>query len=263
MKEQKKLGLSLSGGGARAMCYLGSMMAWQEAGIRIDYVLAHSGAALLLSLVDSSLDISKILRNFSDFSFQKFMVLNPLKNKGFASPIRMAEWINIRNEDASFNDLPWKSAFVLSEFKNYQAPTRVVVNKGKLAESAITSLSIPPILPFQEKNGVLYGDGGLVSLYSADVLRDMGAETVIGLFPDAVQYTKMPALLHYQAQMIKGLNARWGKYELLEHPVDLEVKDFPCTVGLYDFARADEAFYAGYKKGKETLEQVQRLVCKK
>ena len=257
---QKKLAIALSGGGARAMCYLGVIRSFQENDITIDLIEAHSGAALLLCYMATGKSDKEIIHAFAQYRQFRFLSLNPFTNRGFCSIAKMEKYYRNITKGKKIEELPWKTIISIADVTDYDQPKPVFIETGDLAKYSVMSSCLPPVTPLYRENGKMYADGAYCSLYGVEPLKKAGAEIVIGMYPDALQYTKMPGIAHDFSRVIKALLSAREAYERRENPIDLEIRGFPIHAGLNDYKKAQELFDAGYKKGIEMLPEVKNLV---
>lgn len=172
-----KVGVALSGGGARGFAHVGALKALDEAGIRPDIlsgVSAGSAVALLYAAGVHPDDMLKIFRHTGFkkmvdfklghgglFSMDKFVALimdaiAPAKNlEDLAIPVRI-----------SATDLDLAETFVF--------------DKGAIGPRLQASCSIPVIFEPVKIDGHYYVDGGVLQNLPARTIRDE-CETLIGI----------------------------------------------------------------------------------
>ncbi|MBO4740854.1 MAG: patatin-like phospholipase family protein, partial [Bacteroidales bacterium] len=210
-QHRKKVGLVLCGGGAKGAAHVGVLKVLEKAGIPIDYIAgtsmgaiigglyaagycandldslisAQNWTALLSDQVDAS-SIASAHRQVGD----KYLLSVPisLSNKKVELPtgaVRGRNVLNLFNEltigyhdSISFDNLTIPFSAVACDLVTGKA---VVMNSGSLATAMRASMSIPGVFePVRIGDQVLV-DGGVVNNFPADVLREMGAEIVIGV----------------------------------------------------------------------------------
>ncbi len=253
---QKKLALSLSGGGARAMCYFGVIEALRDNQIKINYISAHSWAAVLLVYIFSGKDRKDIIKDFSQFKFWKFFSLNPVRNGGLINLDRLISYLRNYCGHLQIEAVSPQILINATDITDNNNPQKIIFKQGDLSQAAVASAIVPPLFPLLDYKHKLIADGGFISLYSADDLRDLGADVVIGLFPDGLQYTKMPEISFNLSTVIKSLNSARNKFEEIHEPVDFVLTDFDSEAGLNDFHLAQEMFDSGYRKTMQNLNKV-------
>ena len=220
VKARPKVGLVLSGGGAKGAAHIGVLKYIEEAGIPIDYIAGTSMGSIIgglhalgyssdeiLSLI-SSVDWNRLISNQVDrqkisygnkhesrtqlvtvpFSFG--INKQELQSRSFKSslPMGIVSGDNLMN---LFNSLSVGYSDSL-DFNDLPIPfqciaTNVingeadVLNKGLFTKSLRASMAIPILFDPVKIDDVLYADGGLVSNFPAEQCRAMGADYVIGV----------------------------------------------------------------------------------
>ncbi len=215
----EKIGLALSGGGARGFAHIGVLQVIDEAGLKIDYIsgtsmgsivgglyaAGYSGKEIenLMTTLDwKSLLTDEIPRNELYISSKRW---KPHTNTNFPLNDKFVPHLpqgiiggnNIINKmfdfcypDSSlydFDDLPIPFRAVATNIVTGQ---KKVFKSGTLHQVMRASMSIPSIFePFRIDNQ-LYIDGGISDNLPADVLKDMGATYIIGVKCNTPMRTK-------------------------------------------------------------------------
>lgn len=211
-----RLGLALSGGGARGVAHIGALRAFEEAGIRVDCIAGTSIGALMGALWAAghdSAEIEQIVRNahwagLSRLAASRRQVERSLVPLAFredrAEPLlhldvglhgvslhssafgdyRINRLLFEQLADASvragrdFSRLPVPFRAVATDLRTGE---RVVLRSGDLGRAVRGSLSVPLALPPVEIEGRLLVDGGFVDNLPVDVAFEMGASQVVAV----------------------------------------------------------------------------------
>lgn len=206
--ERPKIGLTLSGGGAKGLAHIGILKAIDAAGLKIDYITGTSMGAVVGSLyaagytgvqIDSiarSIEWEVLLSNQLSLSvlfmeekeqYNRFLVEFPLVKgkiklrrgiiRGQELDLKLAELFAPFYEITSFNDLhiPFQCMATDLETGNL-----VVLDSGNLATAVRASMAIPSIFTDVKIDGKSLVDGGLVSNFPVTNVIEMGADYVIG-----------------------------------------------------------------------------------
>lgn len=215
-----KVGVVLGGGGAKGAAHIGALKYLEEIGIPVDYVAGTSMgsiigglyamgytpdelAALIANMkwseyVGNSIDRSAMsletrLRHSTTvvnipFSLDRIMK-GKLKDQtmGFlpSAYVNNTALINLFNDlclgyqkEMDFNDLPIPFACVATDIKTGK---EVVIRHGSVPTAMRASMAIPGVFSPVVMNDRLLVDGGLVNNFPADVLKEMGADIIIGV----------------------------------------------------------------------------------
>ena len=208
-KRDMKVGLVLSGGGAKGLAHVGAIKVIEEAGIKIDYIGGTSMGAIVGALYASgysALELDSILRNM-DFNLliednlprnaktfyekedsERYAATLPFKNFKISVPAAYSGGQNIYNElgrllyhvkDVNdFNKLPIPFVCVATDIETGE---EVVLDNGYLPEAIMASGTLPSLFePAHIDNKVLV-DGGIVNNYPVEKVRAMGADIIIGV----------------------------------------------------------------------------------
>ena len=208
-KDRPKVGVVLSGGGAKGVAHISALRAIEEAGIPIDYIAGTSMGSLIggLYAVGWSVDELDSLVRHQDWTFlltdrpkpdnldmntRHLLTTYPLwyaftggkhnESAGFIRGLNLDQLFDQLLvgylDSLSFDTLPIPFACVATDVVTN---TEVVFHSGHLKEALRASMSIPGVFsPVRIGNKVLV-DGGVMNNYPADVVRKMGADIVIGV----------------------------------------------------------------------------------
>ena len=218
--ERLKVGVVLGGGGAKGASHIGVLKYLEEMGIPVDYVAGTSMGSIIggfyamgyspdeLTQIISNIDWSAYIGNKIDrtmmseearqrsstlllqvpFNHESLFDSDP--NATFISQLPSAfvnnsSLINLFNdlcvgyqEEMDFNDMPIPFACVATDIVTGE---EVVLRNGSVPTAMRASMAIPGVFsPVMIGDKVLV-DGGLANNFPADVLRDMGADIIIGV----------------------------------------------------------------------------------
>lgn len=173
-RKKHKIGLCLSGGGARGFCYLGAFKAFEECGIKFDMVAGTSVGSLFGALYAtgaSSQDLIEKLKFAKTADFRKSKL-------GFlpSKMDRLEENLNAMLPVKKIEDLTIPFCAVAVDLKTAK---EVHLKSGNLATAITGSCSIPGVFyPVKHKNMTLI-DGGVLNNIPVDVLKSSGCDFVI------------------------------------------------------------------------------------
>ena len=206
-----KIGLVLSGGGARGIASIGVLRAFERARLPIDFIVGTSIGSImgglyaagysvgdLMAMVDSTdwqeiLSLSDETRRSDLFYDQKlardksllvlrFDGFEPVLPEAFSTGQRLTDYLNILalqgiyHPSPSFDDLriPFRSVAT-----DLISGKRVVIDQGDLSEALRASVTVPLLFSPVIRDTTELMDGGLVSNIPADVARSWGADIVV------------------------------------------------------------------------------------
>jgi len=176
IKTKYKIGLALSGGGARGFAHIGAIKAFEEKGISFDYVVGTSAGSFVGAAYAAGYSADEMI----EFSYT--FADSEIKNQNFlfvstpASNIeRVADRLLL---GVTFDRLkiPFRAVSVdLITGEEY------VFSKGSVAKAVSASCAVPLVFKPVSHEDKLLVDGGLLNTIPADVARRMGADFVISV----------------------------------------------------------------------------------
>ena len=207
-----KIGLALSGGGARGAAHIGVLRLLEEMQIPIDYIAGTSMGSIIGGLYASGMtpdEIEEALKSmdwahiFSDATPRKersfrrkrdddlYLVKAKLGISDKGEPKFPTGAIQGQKFDLALRELTLPVT-TTTNFDQLHIPFRavasdigsgqkVVLSEGDLATAMRASMAVPSIFSAAEVNGRLLVDGGITDNLPVDVVRDMGANIVIAV----------------------------------------------------------------------------------
>lgn len=210
-QEQKrpKIGLVLSGGGAKGFAHIGVLKVLEDAGIKIDYIGGTSMGAVIGGLYASGYTASQIDSVFQVTNFDKLMNdFIPRSSKNFYEkrndelyalvlpftkfkvgiPEALSKGMynfnliskltkNVRHV-RDFNKLPIPFLCIGTDIETGE---QVILDRGNLPQAIIASAAFPSLFSPVEIDGKLLVDGGVTNNYPIDEVRKLGADIIIGV----------------------------------------------------------------------------------
>ena len=220
VKERPKVGLVLSGGGARGAAHIGVLKYIEEMGIPVDYIAGTSMGSIVGGLYALGYSSNEILDIISSVDWN-MLISNDVDRRKISFANKMEKSTQFLNVPFSFNadqdDLKAKSfrnslpKGVVSgdnvinllnslsvgytdslSFSDLPIPficiatdmlsgNAAVLDRGEITKSIRASMAIPIFFDPIKIGKSVYVDGGLVNNFPAEQCRQMGADYVIGV----------------------------------------------------------------------------------
>ncbi len=287
VNDDNKIGLVLSGGGAKGLAHIGLLKVLDEEKIPVDYVVGTSIGSIigaLYSMGYSGEEIEKIImsRNWINYFNDTITRENELvenkedKDKYFLSLSfehgkmyipkgavkgqnidKVLEELYINAKDINdFSKLPIPFACVATDS---ETGSTVVFKKGYLPEVIRASMSLPGILNPVEIDGKLLLDGGLSNNFPVSVALDMGANYIIG--SDVIKTLSNKENLN-NALLIMNQIMSYKKTETTENEkkkVDILVTPNISKFNLLSFSNAKDIIDEGEKAAREKIDELKKL----
>jgi NTE family protein len=238
-----KIGLVLSGGGAKGLAHVGVLKVLEELDLKPDYITGTSMGAVVGGLysigysaheLDSLVDVIDWYSAFSDkLSFEQIgfnvkddytdYMLNLSGNsfKEIKLPLGMVHGQIISE---LLSELTWRSIGIDS-FDDFPIPFRciaadiisgkaVVFDSGSLAQAIRASMAIPSAFTPIVLDSMLLVDGGVINNFPVQECIDMGADIIIGVYvgsdenATADDLNTMVKIMSRSASFLGSVNAK-------------------------------------------------------
>jgi len=204
-----RLGLTLSGGGAKGLAHIGVLHVLDSLGIRAELITGTSMGSVVGGLHAagySASEIEQIALNldwedlFSSHlelgfshprkreSYGKYIVELPIEKGRFILPSGAIEGQKLWNtlgelffhvrDIHDFSEFPIPFACVATDVSNGNA---IVMNKGDIITAIRASMAIPSIFTTVNRDGLKLIDGGVVQNFPVKLAREMGSDLIIGV----------------------------------------------------------------------------------
>ena len=286
-KTKPKIGLVLSGGGAKGFAYVGVLKAMEEAGIRPDYIVGTSIGSIvggLYAIGYSADQLDTLIRNINwdlvlsnnvpltyisyeeKEYYNRYLITLPFIDKKPSLPSGVIEGQMLSD---LLNKLTWP-AMKYKSFNEFPIPFRcvatdvstgktIVFDKGSLAEALRASMSIPSAFTAVDLDSTLAVDGGILNNFPVDEVINMGADYIIGLdvsdgFENAKDIGSITGILA-QISMFESLKRTEKDIEKCDFYLNLDLQDY----GVSDFSSSGEILEIGNNIGEETKQKFKEI----
>lgn len=177
MKQKPKIGLALGAGASRGFAHIGVLQVLEEIGIRPDYIAGSSIGSIIGALYASGMT-PKMMEGIACNIDAKLCYDLGFSRRGFIQGKKIEELIRLLTKDKNFDDLDINLAVTAVDLITNQ---RVIIREGKVYKGVRASISIPGVFqPVFDGDRVLI-DGGILERVPVNVVREMGADIVIGV----------------------------------------------------------------------------------
>jgi NTE family protein len=273
-----RIGLVLSGGGARGIAHVGVLEVLQKLRVPIDAIAGTSMGAVVGGLYASGLSPDQIDTTLRSMNWQdafrdrppredltlrrkqedeNFLVKFPIGIKGGRPvlPMGLIQGQSLTEilrrltlpvaRITSFDDLPTPFRAVATDLETGQ---EVVIGSGDLTSAMRASLSAPGVFAPVERGGRLLVDGGVSDNLPVDVARAMGVDVLIVVdvgFP-LLPRSKLTSVTAISNQMLAILIRRKAERELTRlGPHDILIRPALGDTSSFDFGNVNRLLAAG------------------
>ena len=291
-KPRPKIGLVLSGGGARGIAHIGVLKVMEQLRIPVDYIAATSMGAVVGGMYASGMSPAEMEKQITTVSWPTLLSDSaPRRDVGFRTKEEDAKFplgIEIgfrdgqfrtfkgalsgsnlelflheltRNVDdvATFDQLPIPFRAIATDMVSGR---EVVFDRGPIYQAMRASMSVPGMFTPAEIDGRILGDGGLVNNLPVDVVRAMGANIIIAvnIGTPLMSRDQLSSVLGYTAQTINILTEQNVRAQLASlRPVDILISPDLGELTFVDFAKAAEFIALGEKAAEGMREKLAAL----
>ncbi|MCH1920507.1 patatin-like phospholipase family protein [Shewanella sp. A3A] len=287
--DRLKVGLVLSGGGAKGAAHVGVIKILEQHHIPVDYVAGTSIGAYvggLYALGYSAAEIEQLMMDqdwdsgYSDTIPREALGYREKQQRDrFNIPLNMGlrdgevmtpqgvllgqtmsrlyrTTAGLIPEFTSFNELSIPFRAVATDLETSRA---VVLTKGSLVQAMQASATVPGALQPAVIDGKLLVDGGIANNMPVDVVKSMGADVVIAIDIGSGLVKKKElngaiAILNQLSTMLTNASTERQKRLLTED--DILIRPDVDTLSTTDFSIMPDALAAGEKAANEQLDQL-------
>ncbi|WP_294736725.1 patatin-like phospholipase family protein [uncultured Flavobacterium sp.] len=204
-----KIGVVLSGGGAKGLAHIGVLKVLEEAGVEISYIGGTSMGAIVgglyasgysakeLDSIFTSLDADALIRDYTPrgsknffekrndelyaiaLPFQKFKLSFPQAiSKGLYNYTTVSRLTDHVRHIRDFECLPIPFVCIATDIETGE---EVILDEGVLPSAILASGAFPSLYNPVEIDGRLLIDGGVANNYPIEEIKRMGADIIIGV----------------------------------------------------------------------------------
>jgi NTE family protein len=280
-----KIGLALSGGGAKGLAHIGVLKVLEEAQIPVHMLAGTSIGGAVAALYAAGLSVAGI-EQFARSLRLLDIVQRDRSYTGLIGNDKIANRLReVLGGDLAFDQLKLPLALIATDL---EAGTEEVIRKGPVIEAVLATMAVPIIFPPVKWQGRLLVDGGLLNQVPFDVVRQMGTQAgtpirVIAVhtrpaFPDKLGDEKprdrqgSESIIHLLirrsrwAPMIEvaersyNITQRSQVEQLLKQsPPDLMIEIALGGVSLLDLDQVDTCIKAGEQAARQHLDELTEL----
>jgi NTE family protein len=282
-----KIGVTLSGGGAKGLAHIGVLKAIDSAGLKVDYVTGTSMGSIIGALyacgysadtiekMARTIDWDLLLTNAASLQslnndekeeYNKYAVELPWANNGFRLPSGVFEseelWLKFSEfffpvyNIKDFTKLPKGFKCVATDISTGEA---VVMDTGEIVSAVRSSMAIPSVFTAVNYNGRKFIDGGVVRNFPVKDAKKMGADIVIGsnVAGGLLPKEKITNVFQVLLQVAFFRNDEDAAQE--RKLCDIYVKHDLENYSMGSFVSANEIIDEGIKKGDSIYPRLKKL----
>ncbi|MGB2804780.1 MAG: BamA/TamA family outer membrane protein [Candidatus Zixiibacteriota bacterium] len=291
-----RVGLALSGGGARGLAQIGILKVLEREDIPIDFIAGTSMGGILGGLYAAGYSAEELERITKDIDWNDLLIDTPPRLSLFLSqreekegslfqfrldglkpyiPTALTSGQKLTN---LFTNLCMRAHLTSRWFKNpyssfdnlripFRAVTtdlvtgeRVILDSGDLAEALRATMAIPLAISPVESGERLLVDGGLVDPIPVEVAKEMGADVVIAVNTVSpllpADRIKTPLDVANQATSIMSLPKQREELGKADLGITPDISEFSSM----DFDRTAELIAAGEATAESLISKIRTII---
>jgi NTE family protein len=266
VKRTARIGLALSGGGARGLAHIGVLKVLEEAQIPVHMVAGTSMGGVLAALYaagHSASEIEGLAR-----SLRLLDILERCRSGlGLLGQSKMANRLRAAlGRDLTFDQLELPLSLVATDL---ETGDEVIIDDGPVIEAVLATAAFPAVFPPVRWQGRWLADGGVLNPVPFDVVRQMGADRVVAVhtvhdLPGILETEALPprrgaqaivrvllnrspwtSLMNVGEHSLSIMSNKLVEQRLQEAPPDLMIEVPLKGVGLLDLDQVEHCVRAG------------------
>jgi NTE family protein len=285
--KRPKVGVVLSGGGAKGLAHIGVLKVIEELGIPVDYIGGTSMGSIIgglyaigydahqLDSITRSINWEDLLadkvsrRNLSMMEKDedvKYMLSFPIRENKIMLPTAMVAGQNI---STLFSHL-CSPVYNVKDFSKFNIPylcvaadiergEYVVLKNGNLAEAMRASMAIPTVFTPETIDSISLLDGGLINNFPVKEVKNMGADIIIGVDVGFKYYKKdeLNSLVRIIEQSIfmHTMDQNNESHDLCDVLIVPELRDYNAS----SFNRTDSLIAIGERAARKVYGKLSAL----
>ena len=289
-EKQPKVGLVLSGGGAKGFAHVSILKEIDKAGIQLDYIGGTSMGAIVGGLYAagfSANQIEKIVKEtdfltllrdrlprstlpFFDKEFgEKTAITLPVKKGKIGLPKAVSKGQNVLNllfelfdsteKISDFSKLPIPFFCIATDVEN---GGEVVLEKGSLPLALRASGSFPTLLNPVNLDGKLLVDGGIANNFPVSIMKSKGIDIIIGVDVEGRLYEKekLTSVISILNQIVSY--QMYNKSDEEKKKLDVYIHPDIYEYNVVDFDKKDEILKKGATEAAKFREVFKEIAAK-
>jgi len=285
--KDSKIGLVLSGGGAKGIAHIGVLKALEQEGIRPDFIAGTSMGSIVgglyaigytadqLDTIVRQINWAQVLSNNIPLQYiayeekeyyGRYLIELPVENWKLQLPTGMIQgqmldelltrytWPAKKYD--TFDDFPIPFRCLSTDVSTGKA---IVFKDGSLAKAMRASMAIPTAFTAVDLDTTLVVDGGIVDNFPVDQLIEMGADIIIGVnvshgFKSAYEISTMTGIL-MQVSMIPSSEKLDGQIKQCDIYIDPDLEGYNTA----SFGSYEGILERGYQAGEKFRPEFRKL----
>jgi NTE family protein len=256
-----KVGLALSGGGARGFAHVGVLKVLVESGIPIDLIAGTSAGSIVGGAYAAGMSLDEIATMAAKIGWTN-MTRPSLSPLGALSNAPMSAFLAREFPVKRFEEL--KLPFAAVAFELEASREVVFKEEGDLILAISASCAVPGVFaPVRSETGTLLVDGGITTPLPVNVVREMGADIVIAvdILSSGNVYSRSPrtaAGMMIRSAMTVVRQLAKDQHELADVVVEPQIAHIRAD----QIKKREELLRLGEEAARDKLSEIRELISR-
>ena len=243
-QKQIKLGLALGSGGAKGFAELGALVAMEENEIFFDVVAGSSIGGIIGAFYADGYTASDITAIISGLNFSEIITAKMINMDSDG----LFKVLDRELGNLNYDELKKPFKCVATE---YESGKEKVFDSGNIASTLCASSCYYPFFKPVVIDGVTYVDGAYVNSVPADVVKDMGADYIVGI--DISNHESKTGFLMKMLSYGKKTSEPWKKgYDNSDVMIHPDLSAYKST----SLSEGKAMFALGYAAASEVIPKI-------
>ncbi|MCK9221143.1 MAG: patatin-like phospholipase family protein [Limnochordia bacterium] len=257
--KRKKLGIALGAGSSRGLAHIGVLQVLVEHEVPIDYIAGCSMGAVIGVIYAAGAETHMLGELACNMRLDQLLDIR-VPRQGFIRGERIYSLLRLLTKQKNLEDLDIPTQVVAT---NIETGELVILKEGNAADAVRASISIPGVFGPHRIDDALLVDGAVLERLPSGVVRQMGADVVVGVnvtatFRDLVSKNPVGNVIEIIAQTTDIMGKEL--FQIKENPADIILLPPVWDIGSAELERAEEAIEAGRQATLQALSDIKRLL---
>jgi len=275
-----KVGLVLSGGGARGFAHIGVLKAFEENGIPIDLIVGSSMGSVVGGFYAAGFSSDELIDIMKEVDWQDIFSDETYRTNLFWSQLRFDKGIPYfpsalspgqKIFDIIYSKLLKANFQAANNFDRLRIPfravatdlisgKRVVLRDGDLAEAISASIAVPLLFEPVERDGMWLADGGIRDNLPVDIALENGVDLIIAVDVTSplrkVEQMRSPWQIADQVTTIMMQEPTRESRKLADILIQPQLGEH----GAGDFSKVDTLIALGYQAAISKIDSIKNVI---
>ncbi len=276
--KKHKLGLALSGGGARGLAHLGVLKVLEREKIKVDFLSGTSMGSVIAAAYARGMDLDEMEEVITHATTMRNMIrmvnLTPPGRGLFELNKIKSVLAQLIPESITFRDLNIPLAICATDLIQSNA---ITLSEGEVLPAVMASCAVPGVFPPVYKPPYKLVDGGVLNNLPVDLVQSLGAEKIIAIDVqvnpfDNVPWEDHPVVERIPIPLPSALkDIIWSATMMIAQITQVQIQNIkpdiyirpniPRDISLFTgFHKAREVIAYGFNAAEENLPEIRRML---